>query len=128
MHTGPGPGADSPDELLVARAEVVHDLAARGIADATAVDVVEDAVAARRWWLDTWPDGAGFVAGQVAQDVQEGLLDGPGRRWPLCATPDCPVAEPHELRIDPDLGPSPHWVCENAGVRVAPLGALPAAG
>jgi hypothetical protein len=30
----------------------------------------------------------------------------------------------HELRVTPDLGEDPHWVCEEGGVVVAPVGAL----
>jgi hypothetical protein len=43
-------------------------------------------------------------------------------RWPLCRV--CENAEPHELRITPELGPDPHWVCERSGTVVAPLGQL----
>lgn len=46
------------------------------------------------------------------------------RRWPLC-----PLHEdgepPHELRIAPDLGADPSWMCEEHGVALAPLGQLP---
>jgi hypothetical protein len=52
--------------------------------------------------------------------VQDRLLDA-ATRWPRCTT--CDTAEPHDLHIEPELGPDPHWTCERAGV-VAPLGAL----
>ena len=57
------------DPLLLARALVLHDLAARGLADAETVSVLETAVAQRRWWLSQWDDGAPFVAGLVAQEA-----------------------------------------------------------
>lgn len=116
----------STDEtLLAARALVLADLAAHGCADPSTVSIVEDALAARRWWVQTWPDGEPFLAGLVAQDVQEALLDRGAGRWPLC--PECPddVAPPHELRITPDLGADPRWICERTGRVAADLGALP---
>ena len=111
------------DPILGARAHVLHDLAARGHSDATAVSLVEDVLSERRWWVEQWPDGAPFVAGQVAQDVQDRMLEGHAR-WPLC-TRCAPESRPHELHIEPDLGPDPRWVCEESGTEVAPLGALP---
>ncbi len=73
----------------------------------------------RRWWVAQWPEGAAYVAGQVAQDVQDRLMDTEGR-WPTCRLH---VREP--LVLEPELGPDPRWVCgEGCGV-VAPLGGLP---
>lgn len=109
------------DSLLEARARVLDDLAARGLDSPAYVDVVEDVVAGRRWWVEQWPEGAAYVAGQVAQDVQDRLLDG-ATRWPRCTA--CTATEPHAMHIEPDLGPDPHWTCERAGLFVAPLGAL----
>jgi hypothetical protein len=101
---------------------VLHDLQRCGANDAAVVSLVEDAVAHRRWWVEQWPEGSDYVAGQVAQDVQDKLLDA-RERWP-----PCPLHERsddgHELRIAPELGPDPHWVCEADGVVVAPLGGL----
>jgi len=110
--------------LLGARAAVLHDLAARGYGGPLEVDVVEDALVARRWWVASWPAGAAFLAGQVAQDVQERLRDDHEQSWPVCAAQECPAPEVHELHIDPDLGPDPHWVCQTSGIRVARLGTL----
>lgn len=110
------------DSLLEARARVVHDLTARGLDSAAAVDVVEEVVTERRWWVEQWPDGAAFVAGQVAQDVQDRLLDRHGWRWPLCTS--CDSLDEHALRVDPELGPAPRWVCESAALAVADLGRL----
>jgi hypothetical protein len=114
------------DALLEARARVLHDLMARGLDTATTVSVVDDVLTARRWWVDQWPDGAAFVTCLVAQDVQEALLDHVGR-WPLCGLPHPAEGHDpaeHELRVAPDLGEDPHWVCEEGGVVVAPVGAL----
>jgi len=111
----------SADVLLAARALVLHDLAARGLDDAHIVSLLEDAVAGRQCWLDQWPDGAEHIAGLVAQDVQDRLVDG-RVRWPRCTA--CDDLTEHELRIEPELGPDPHWVCERAGISVAPLGRL----
>ena len=110
------------DPLLSVRALVLRDLAARGLDSPAAVDVLEDAVQERRWWVQEWPEGAAYVAGQVAQDVQDRLLDVGVARWPRCTA--CDEVEPHELRIAPELGPDPHWTCERAGMVVAPLGSL----
>ena len=112
------------DALLTARALVVHDLAARGLDTARTVSIVEEVLTARRWWVDQWPDGAAYVACLVAQDVQEALAECVGR-WPLCALPHEEGEVPHELRVAPDLGDDPHWVCEERGCVVAPVGALP---
>jgi hypothetical protein len=76
-------------------------------------------VSSRRWWLRQWPDGAPYVSGLLAQDVQDALLETRGR-WPLC--PRC--EEPHALAVEPELGEDPHWVCEARGDAVAPLGSL----
>jgi hypothetical protein len=106
---------------MSARARVLHDLEARGKADSRGVSILERVLSERRWWLSEWPEGAAYVAGQVAQDVQDAMLDSVGR-WPLCTT--CDEMTPHELRISPELGPDPRWVCERSGIEVAPLGEL----
>lgn len=110
------------DELLfTARARVLADLEARRQASPTAVSALEESLTQRRWWADQWPEGAPYVAGLVAQDVQDSLFDD-GTRWPVCV--GCAGPE-HSLHIEPDLGgPDPVWVCEEAGEEVAPLGGL----
>ncbi len=111
----------SDDPMMTARALVLRDLEATGVADPEAVSLLEDAVSRRSWWLDQWPGGREFVTGLVAQDVQDGLLERAGR-WPVCTA--CESAT-HALYVDPDLGgPDPHWVCEEAGLVVGPVGSL----
>ncbi|MFF3399282.1 hypothetical protein ACFYW6_12255 [Streptomyces sp. NPDC002659] len=107
--------------LHAARALVLADLAARDVADAGVVSLVEDAVTHRRWWVEQWPDGVEYLPGLVAQDVQDALLERHGR-WPLC--PVCNAGDPHALDVEPELGPDPHWVCAKAGVVVARVGGL----
>ncbi|MGV9450108.1 hypothetical protein [Streptomyces sp. NPDC003635] len=107
--------------LHAARALVLADLVADQVAEADVVSLVEDSVTQRRWWVEQWPAGAEFVAGLVAQDVQDALLERYGR-WPLC--PVCGAGDPHALDVEPELGPDPHWVCHKAGVRVASVGSL----
>ncbi|MFD4374074.1 hypothetical protein [Streptomyces sp. NPDC058486] len=107
--------------LHAARALVLADLAARDVAAAQVVSMVEDAVTHRRWWVEQWPQGAEYVAGLVAQDVQDALLEAYGR-WPLC--PVCASGDPHALDVEPELGPDPHWVCGKQGVVVARVGGL----
>lgn len=111
------------DTLLDARARVLHDLTARDMASADVVSILEEAISERNWWAEQWPEGAVYVPGLVAQDVQDALFDS-ARRWPLCRS--CPNGAPeHSLNISPDLGgPDPVWVCEEAGDLVAPLGGL----
>ncbi|MFY1677561.1 MULTISPECIES: hypothetical protein [unclassified Streptomyces] len=113
----------SPPEraLHAARALVLADLAAGAVAEPDVVSLVEESVTHRRWWVEQWPEGAAFLPGLVAQDVQDALLERYGR-WPVC--PVCEPGDPHALDVDPELGEDPHWVCAEAGVRVAPLGAL----
>ncbi|WP_129308402.1 hypothetical protein [Streptomyces sp. L2] len=106
--------------LHAARALVLADLVAGEVAEADVVSLVEESVTHRRWWVEQWPEGAAFVAGLVAQDVQDALLERRGR-WPLC--PVCPT-DPHALDVEPELGPDPHWVCGKAGVKVAAVGSL----
>lgn len=110
------------DPILAARALVLRDLAATGVADAATVSLLERSVASRTWWLEQWAEGAPYVVGLVAQDVQDGLLETSGR-WPLC--PACDDPEPHPLHVLPDLGgPDPAWVCEQSGTVVAAVGSL----
>lgn len=113
----------SGDPLLAARARVLQDLQARGLADPHTVSVVEDCVSQRRWWLAQWSQGEPYVVGLVAQDVQDALFD-ESLRWPVCA--GCPDPVEHSLSIEPELGPDPHWVCSGSGQVVAALGVLPA--
>ena len=111
--------------LLAARALVLADLEARHRATPEAVDALEDACANRAWWAEQWPEGHVYVAGLVAQDVQDALFEDAGHdgRWPLCT--DCRQAAEHSLHIEPDLGgPDPVWVCEESGDVIAPLGGL----
>jgi hypothetical protein len=108
--------------LMDARARVLADLHARNHATPAAVSALEDAISAREWWADQWPEGTVYVAGLVAQDVQDALLESAGR-WPLCLS--CLEAVEHSLYIQPDLGgPDPVWVCEVSGDVIAPLGGL----
>lgn len=110
------------DPVTEARALVLRDLESTGVADPQTVSLLEDAVAQREWWVQQWAEGRDFVVGLVAQDVQDGLLDRKGR-WPLCTA--CDREEPHALYVSPDLGgPDPHWVCEDSGIVVAPIGRL----
>lgn len=108
--------------LLDARARVLADLTARQLATATAVSALEEACASREWWAAQWPQGAEYVAGLVAQDVQDALFESAGR-WPLCLA--CDEGPVHSLYIQPDLGgPDPVWVCEETGEVAAALGFL----
>ena len=108
--------------LFDARARVLADLAARHQATAAAVSALEDACASRQWWAEQWPDGEAYVAGLVAQDVQDVLFETAGR-WPMCL--GCPEGPVHSLYIQPDLGgPDPVWVCEETGEVAAALGYL----
>ena len=53
--------------FLTARALVLADLEAARRADPQTVSLLEDAVSARQWWAEQWPEGAIYVAGLVAQ-------------------------------------------------------------
>ena len=116
----------SGDPLMTARALVLHDLESTHAADARSVSALEEAVSTRRWWTSQWEEGKEYVAGLVAQDVQDALLEEVGR-WQLCPVCEGRTGsdEPHALYIHPELGgPDPAWVCERSGIRVAPLGGL----
>ncbi|MFJ8045067.1 hypothetical protein ACIRBX_31650 [Kitasatospora sp. NPDC096147] len=113
---------DIEGALHAARALILADLTARDVADPQVVSLVEEVLTKRRWWVEQWPAGAEYVAGLVAQDVQDGLLEGYGR-WPVCQ--GCAAdGDPHALSVEPELGPEPHWVCGKEGVVVAPVGSL----
>ncbi|MGA8846346.1 MAG: hypothetical protein WB471_07010 [Nocardioides sp.] len=108
--------------LIDARGRVLADLSARNQATAVAVSALEDACVARAWWAQQWPEGQVYVAGLVAQDVQDALFELVGR-WPTCL--DCDGAPEHSLYIQPDLGgPDPVWVCEESETIAAGLGFL----
>jgi len=114
--------------IYEARASVLADLQARGVATAGTVSVLDEACSQRRWWVEQWPEGATYIAGLIAQDVQDALVDEHGRAdrtglWPLCE--GCGDAPLHALHIEPDLGgPDPAWVCDESGTVVAGLGML----
>ncbi len=112
--------------LFEARARVLADLEARHRASPAAVSALEDAVSSRKWWAEQWPEGEQYVAGLVAQDVQDALFESVGR-WPLCLA--CDTGLVHSLYIQPDLGgPDPVWVCEETGTAIAELGRLSSPG
>lgn len=121
MNPSDTPLSPLEQALHAARARVLADLIAGQVAEADVVSLVEDSVVQRRWWVEQWPDGVEFVAGLVAQDVQDALLERHGR-WPLC--PVCTSGGPHALDVEPELGPDPHWVCHEAGVKISPVGSL----
>jgi hypothetical protein len=116
------PSDRSADALLTARALVLHDLEVTGAAGPESVSALEASVSTRRWWASQWEEGQAYVAGLVAQDVQDALFESVGR-WPFCTA--CDEGPVHALYIQPDLGgPDPVWVCEESGDIVAPLGGL----
>ena len=116
------PDDPQTDALLIARALVLHDLEVTSAADPASVSALEASVTTRRWWASQWEEGKQYVAGLVAQDVQDALLEEVGR-WPLCRA--CDDADVHALYIHPELGgPDPAWVCEHSGLTIAPLGGL----
>jgi hypothetical protein len=117
----PAPISPLERALHAARALVLADLAAREVVAADVVSMMEESIVQRRWWVEQWPEGVEYVAGLVAQDVQDALLEAYGR-WPLC--PVCASGDPHALEVEPELGPDPHWVCHQAGVKVAAVGNL----
>ena len=115
----------SDDALISARALVLHDLETTHAANHETVSLLEEAVATRSWWASQWEEGKEYVAGLIAQDLQDALLDKVGR-WPLCEACDDSDLDPHALYIHPELGgPYPTWVCESSGTTVAALGELP---
>ena len=120
---------DVDDRVIYeARARVLADLEARRVATPTTVSALDEACSQRRWWVEQWPEGEPYVAGLIAQDVQDALVDGIGRAeeaglWPVCRA--CRGEPVHALHIAPDLGgPDPAWVCEESGTVVAELGRL----
>jgi len=109
------------DPLDIARAYVLRDLCARGYDDAPTVSLLDQTVSDRRWWVEEWPDGAGFLPGLVAQDLQDALHDR-GVRWPQCRS--CETDAVHCLHVDPPLDTEPSWVCDEGAIVVARVGSL----
>lgn len=106
-----------------ARARVLEDLSATDVAGPAVVSLVEQAVTHRRWWVEQWPDGAVFLPGLVAQDVQDALLEEYGR-WPLCPL-HADEGDPHPLSVQPEVGEDPHWVCGQQDQVISAVGQLP---
>lgn len=122
MDQQPQPLARELEQALhAARALVLADLTASDVTRADVVSLVEEAVIHRRWWVEQWPEGAAYVGGLIAQDVQDALLERYGR-WPLC--PVCGGTDLHALEVEPELGANPHWVCTKTTTSVARVGAL----
>jgi hypothetical protein len=111
------------DHLAAAADAARRDLEASGRWDAAADEALRQALTARGWWVDQWPEGAEHLEGLVAQDVQEWVHDNLDGDWPLC-----PEHRDHALFVEPDLGPDPFWVCHRTGLPVAPVGSLPTEG
>lgn len=109
------------DALDVARAHALRDLCARGYDDARTVSLLDKVISERRWWVEEWPDGAKFLPGLVAQDLQDALHDR-GVRWPKCTV--CAIDAVHCLHVDPPLDADPSWVCDESAVVVARVGEL----
>ncbi len=105
--------------LLRARALVLHDIVSCGADVPGIVDVLDAAVREREWWVRRWPEGMAYLPGQVAQDVQDQLVDTEGR-WP-----PCPLHPEEALQLEPPMGADPRWVCGLGCGEVAALGALP---
>ena len=104
--------------LADARARLLHDLETTVATTPAHIDALEDAIADRRRWAEPWPAGAAFLTCLIAQDLQE-TLDAERERWPTCR-----VDGRHQLRVEPELGDDPAWVCEDCRVVVAPIGHL----
>lgn len=101
---------------------MLADLQAGGLATPVTVSLLEDVIEQRRWWASQWPEGREYVAGLVAQDLQDALFDS-GGRWPVCHA--CPDLQEHSLYVSPELGgPNPVWVCEETATQMAELGRL----
>jgi hypothetical protein len=106
------------DALADARARLLHDLSATTQTTPIVMDALEDALSKRREWAEPWPEGTAFIACLVAQDLQE-ALEGVFGPWPPCRLDGA-----HQLRVEPDLGEDPRWVCEDCSAVVAPVGEL----
>ena len=98
-----------------ARDAVGHDLHGRW------APLLDHAVEQCTWWLVSWPDGAPYLPGLLAQDVQEAVHAAADPLWPLC-----PTCRDHALFVEPDLGTDSFWVCHRTGLPVAEVGRLPA--
>ena len=97
--------------LFDARARVLADLAARDHASPAAVSALEDAVEQRKWWAEQWPEGAQYVAGLVAQDVQDALFE---TRRPVAGLPRLRRPRPRARALHPAR---PRWPGPRVGLR-----------
>lgn len=113
-----GPGMDTEQAMQRAAEAVGRDLPSAAY-DAALASAVEQ----RRWWLSQWEDGAPYVLGLLAQDLQE-AVQADDADWPACPEPTCPAVGAHALFVEPDLGADPFWTCHRTGLPVAPVGQL----
>ena len=104
---------------LAAAADAVR----RDLPSAAYDAALQDAVTQRGWWLAQWADGAAYVLGLLAQDLQE-VVHADDPQWPLCSETTCPARFGHALFVEPDLGADPFWTCHRTGLPVAPVGGL----
>ena len=108
--------------IFSARALVLADLEARRCATPEAVSALEDAMSQRTWWAEQWPEGEQYVAGLVAQDVQDALFEtvGPLAGVRQCGAPSTPSTSSPTSAAPTPCGsarsparPSPRWAtCE----------------
>ena len=100
--------------LFDARARVLADLQARHHATARGgVGPRGRGVRRASGGPSSGPRAQVYVAGLVAQDVQDALFE---TRRALAGLPDLRRGPEHSLYIQPDLGgPDPVWVCEESG-------------
>jgi len=97
--------------------------AAAVLRDGGPPEPVAAAVEHRRWWLAQWADGAPYVLGLLAQDVQE-AVHAHDPLWPACLETSCPERLAQPMFVEPDLGPDPFWTCHRTGLPVAAVGQL----
>ncbi|MEO8329587.1 MAG: hypothetical protein ABI586_06255 [Candidatus Nanopelagicales bacterium] len=109
---------DVDQALADARSRLLHDLGSTTAVTNIHVDALENALTARRAWVEPWPEGVAFLACLVAQDLQESLVDVAGR-WPMCRADGS-----HQLHVEPDLGDDPRWVCQECSIVAGPVGGL----
>ena len=81
-------------DLSALREEGIHLAQALEARTSHMVSALDEACSQRRWWVEQWPEGSAYVAGLIAQDVQDALVDGaalastdPDRRRNTCRPP-----------------------------------------
>jgi hypothetical protein len=122
------PRTPDQDPSLKAGLDLLVDdmVATSDISRQRATDRVYRVAQARIDYLhsDDFEEPVSHTVVQVAEDVQEDMIEGSGDLTRLAVWPRCPDHPNHPLWLLPELAPDAAWTCRTSGRVVAQLGGL----